>query len=238
MAGHGAERFPEQALLVDAHPAPARLVGEHLEHDVEDAALGLAAARLAPDQPAAAELVAVPGQSLEHQGVRLLGRHRNDLAGGRRCRAGCKRINTEKAEHRRSAIGNPRCVAIVIEPGPGENRGCEENPFHGCGCRRTALNGVAHPEGFSTILQAIAPPPTPKNRPGCRSPGIWIKVQTLIWKWLRFYPRGHAAGRDETAKTLPAVVFHTFPEVRDQTVGSRCVVDVEPDVGGNPRVGR
>ena len=62
---HRAQRFPIQPLVINAEPAPRRLVGEDLVQQRRDARARLARARVARDEPATAEVFARPDKATE-----------------------------------------------------------------------------------------------------------------------------------------------------------------------------
>src|SRR2546429_10023718 len=62
---HCFQRFPIDSLFVDAKTAPFRFVLEDLVRELIDAGSGFSRAGVPGDEPAAAKLVAFPGQSLQ-----------------------------------------------------------------------------------------------------------------------------------------------------------------------------
>lgn len=66
MRGHALERFPIDAFFIDAQPAPARLIAEHLMGKLVDAGTGFARAGVAGNKPATAKLIPFPAQSFQH----------------------------------------------------------------------------------------------------------------------------------------------------------------------------
>ena len=62
---HCRERFPINALFVNAQPAPGRFVLKNLMRQLVDAGTGFARAGVAGDEPAATELIAFPLQTAE-----------------------------------------------------------------------------------------------------------------------------------------------------------------------------
>ena len=62
---HCRERFPINALFVNAQPAPCRFVLKNLMRQLVDAGTGFARAGVAGDEPAATELISFPLQTAE-----------------------------------------------------------------------------------------------------------------------------------------------------------------------------
>jgi hypothetical protein len=62
---HFHERFPIHALVVNAQPAPIRIVLENLKEQLIDAGAGFARAGVAGDEPATAKIFACPRKALQ-----------------------------------------------------------------------------------------------------------------------------------------------------------------------------
>ena len=62
---HRRERFPINALFVNAQPAPCRLVLKNLMHQLVDAGTGFARAGVTGDEPTATKLISLPLQTAE-----------------------------------------------------------------------------------------------------------------------------------------------------------------------------
>src|SRR5512137_90830 len=60
---HRRERFPVNALFVNAQPAPCRFILKNLMRQLVDAGTGLARAGVAGDEPAATKLISLPLQA-------------------------------------------------------------------------------------------------------------------------------------------------------------------------------
>ena len=69
--GHFLERFPINALVINANTTPLRFMFEHLIKQLRDARAGFAGASVAGDEPAATEILPGPVQSFELYDVPL-----------------------------------------------------------------------------------------------------------------------------------------------------------------------
>ena len=63
VASHGVESLPVHALFIDAEPTPGGFMLENLVGELIDARCGFAGAGVASDEPAPAELAALPDQA-------------------------------------------------------------------------------------------------------------------------------------------------------------------------------
>ena len=65
MLCHFHQRFPIDALIINAKAAPFRVVGEDLKEQLVDPGTSFARPRVAGDEPAATEIFARPGKAFQ-----------------------------------------------------------------------------------------------------------------------------------------------------------------------------